>query len=122
MRSNRSTSALGMSDKISALEALGLKRALRSTATTLRWTHSGAQLADCLTKDAVQAKASWQLLCRKDYFWKLVYDPQFLNEKKRKQTGLNALDLFAEQSDSSASGDPLVDTKNMHILRLQMSR
>ena len=75
-----------------------------------------------MTKDAVQAKASWQLLCRRNYSWKLVYDPLFLSGKKRKQTGPNALDLFADKSDSSASGDPLVDTKNMLILRLQMSR
>ena len=118
------SSALGMSDRRSALEALGLKRALRSTATTLRWTHSGAQLADCLTKDTVQSKASWQLLCRRNYSWKLVYDPLFLSEKKRKQTGLNALDLFpqGEQSEDHALESDFLDTKNTNILRLQMSR
>ena len=46
------SSALGMKDR----EALALKRGLSSTSTDLRWVHSLAQLADCMTKDSEQGR------------------------------------------------------------------
>ncbi|CAK0907562.1 unnamed protein product [Prorocentrum cordatum] len=55
------SSALGMKDKRSALEALALKRGMAATATSLRWCHSGAQLSDCMTKNSEKARASYNL-------------------------------------------------------------
>ena len=53
----RSESAcLGLKDKRSGLEALSLKRSLVETRCGLRWTHSAAQLADCMTKGSEEAQ------------------------------------------------------------------
>ena len=38
-----------LEDKRSGLEALSLKRSLVETRCGLQWTHSAAQLADCMT-------------------------------------------------------------------------
>ena len=46
----RSESAcFGLKDKRSGLEALSLTRSLVETRCGLRWTHSAAQVADCMT-------------------------------------------------------------------------
>ena len=55
------SSALGMKDERSALEALALKRGMALPHTSLLWCHSGAQLADCMTKDSEKAHASLNL-------------------------------------------------------------
>ena len=44
------SSALGLSDKRSAIEAMALKISLSSTGTHLRRFHSEAQLTDVMTK------------------------------------------------------------------------
>ena len=57
----RSESAcLGLKDKRSGLEALSLKRSLVETRCGLRWTHSAAQLADCVTKGGEEAQKPLQ--------------------------------------------------------------
>ena len=59
----RSESAcLGLKDKRSGLEALSLKRSLEETQCGLRWTHSAAQLADCMTKGSEEAQKPFELL------------------------------------------------------------
>ena len=85
------SSALGMSDRRSALEALGLRQALRATCTDLRWVHSGAQLADVLTKDTKEAKRAWELLVKRGFWWKLTYDPRFVSYKNRQSQGVSSL-------------------------------
>ena len=56
----RSESAcLGLKDKRSGLEALSLKRSLVETRCGLRWTHSAAQLADCMTN--VAGNGDWYM-------------------------------------------------------------
>ena len=73
-----------MKEKRTGIEALAIKRSLSATGTSLRWCHSDAQFADCLTKGSEQAQKSMDLLKRRGYTWKLVYDPDFIAAKKRK--------------------------------------
>ncbi|CAK0860929.1 unnamed protein product, partial [Prorocentrum cordatum] len=97
------SSALGMKDKRSALEALALKRGMAATSTSLRWCHSGAQLSDCMTKNSEKARASYNLWLQRGT-WKLIYDANFISEKQRKQRGLQTLDqatYFAVDDDDA---------------------
>ena len=86
---------LGMKEKRTGIEALAIKRSLMATGTSLRWCHSGAQLADCPTKGMEQAQKSMELLKRRNYTWKLVYDPDFVAAKKRRKD----LDALADPND-----------------------
>ncbi|CAK0855319.1 unnamed protein product [Prorocentrum cordatum] len=97
------SSALGMKDKRSALEALALKRGMAATSTSLRWCHSGAQLSDCMTKNSEKARASYNLWQQRGT-WKLIYDANFISEKQRRQRGLQTLDqatYFAVDDDDA---------------------
>ena len=82
--SKSESSCLGMKEKRTGLEAMAVKRSLSATRTSLRWCHSDAQLADCLTKGSEQAQKSMDLLKKRNYTWKIVYDPDFIAAKKRK--------------------------------------
>ena len=74
----RSESAcLGLKDKRSGLEALSLKHSLVETRCGLRWTHSAAQLADCMTKGSEKAQKPFELLKRRGWKWRLENDPSF---------------------------------------------
>ncbi|CAK0841212.1 unnamed protein product [Prorocentrum cordatum] len=97
------SSALGMKDKRSALEALALKSGMAATSTSLRWCHSGAQLSDCMTKNSEKARASYNLWQQRGT-WKLIYDANFISEKQRRQRGLQTLDqatYFAVDDDDA---------------------
>ena len=68
----RSESAcLGLKDKRSGLDALSVKRSLVETRCGLRWTHSAAQLADCMTKGSEEAQKPFELLKRRGWKWRL---------------------------------------------------
>ena len=91
----RSESAcLGLKDKRSGLEALSLKRSLVETRCGLRWTHPAAQLADCMTKENEEAQQPFELLKRRAWKWRLVYDPSFTSARKRAQKGHDVLDYL----------------------------
>ena len=91
----RSESAcLGLKDKRSGLEASSLKRSLVETRCGLRWTHSAAQLADCMTKRSEEAQKPFELLKRRGWKWRLVYDPSFTSARKRAQKGHDVLDFL----------------------------
>ena len=91
----RSESAcLGLKDKRSGLEALSLKRSLVETRCGLRWTHSAAQLADCMTKGSEEAQKPFELLKRRGWKWRLVCDPSFTSARKRTQKGHDVLDYL----------------------------
>ena len=94
------SSCLGMRDKRSAIEALALKRSMASTESGLRWCHSAAQLADCLTKGAEKAREPMQLLIQRKYRWKLVYDENFTSAKNREKLGLHVLDPARQDSEN----------------------
>ena len=62
----RSESAcLVLKDKRSGLEALSLKRSLVETQCGIRWTHSAAQLEDCMTKGSEETQKTFELLKRR---------------------------------------------------------
>ena len=91
----RSESAcLGLKDKRSGLEALSLKRSLVETRCGLRWTHSAAQLADCMTNGSEEAQKPFELLKPRVWKWRLVYDPSFTSARKRAQKGHDVLDYL----------------------------
>ena len=83
---------LGLKVKRSGLEALLLKRSLVETQCGLRWTHSAAQLADCMTKGGEEAQKSFKLRNCRGWKWRLVYDPSFTSARKRAQKGHDVLD------------------------------
>ena len=91
----RSESAcLGLKDKRSGLEALSLKRSLVETRCELRWTHSAAQVAECMTKGSEEAQKPFELFKRRGWKWRLVYDPSFTSARKRAQKGHDVLDYL----------------------------
>ena len=80
------SSALGMKDKYSAIEALALKQSLTDNRTVLRWCHSEANVADALTKGSLPALEIFREFCHRGV-WKLVYDPSFTAARKLKKAG-----------------------------------
>ena len=85
------SSALGMSDKRAAIEALALKRALAATNTWIRWVHSEAQLADVLTKATGPGRELFLRFMRSGR-WRLVYDPTFTSARNRTKAGTGTLE------------------------------
>ena len=85
------SSALGMRDGRSALEALGLKRAMEATQMALRWCHSEAMLGDCMTKNSLKAIGLMEFFLKRTT-WKLVHDDQFVSARNRRKKGLQILD------------------------------
>ena len=93
-RARSESACLGLKDKRSGLEALSLKRSLVETRSGLRWTHSAAQLADCMTKEGEEAQKPFELLKRRGWKWRLVYDPSFTSARKRAQNGHDVVDYL----------------------------
>ena len=58
----------------------------------LAWTHSAAQLADCMTKESEKAQKPFEFLERRGWKWRLVYDLSFTSARKRAQKGHDVLD------------------------------
>eukprot|EP00969_Alexandrium_andersonii_P018921 826293-Alexandrium_andersonii.AAC.1 len=65
-----------MKDRRSAIEALALRRGMTATGSSLRWSHSGAQLADMMTKNTPKAREAYDLYLKRGT-WKLIYDEAF---------------------------------------------
>lgn len=99
-----SSSCLGLEDKKSGLEALAIKQSLINLKTSLRWCHSFAQLADCMTKDDSKSRESFELFQKRRYRWKLITDPTVTAPKKRVKLGLDVLDCVpTEEADPEVS-------------------
>ena len=79
------SSCLTLKDKRSGLVALALKRSLVETRSGILWTHSAAHLAMCMTEGSDEAQKRFELLERKNWRWRLVYDPYFSSAHKRVQ-------------------------------------
>ena len=101
---------------------------MQATGCILRWTHSDAQLADCLTKDADKARASYELLEQCGFTWRLVYDPKFTASRRRLKQGVTALDdmpdVPSDKEDDEKTDSTLIDpglseatSKNPEILQ-----
>lgn len=73
-----------------AIEALALKRSLAASNTVLRWVHSLAQLADCMTKDSEVGRQMF-LKYLATGRWKLIYDPKFMSARRRAVLGFDIL-------------------------------
>ena len=76
------TQGLGLQEKQSALELLGVKEQIQRDGTDLRWVHSQAQLADGLTKVGARPVIEKFL---EEQLWACKYDPAFESAKKRSQ-------------------------------------
>jgi len=103
------STCLGMKDKKSGLEALAVKQSLENLGTALRWCHSFAQLADCMTKNDSKSRESFELFQGRGYTWKLVNDPSFTAAKKRTKLGLDVLDYVPvneEDTEMTVPADP----------------
>lgn len=89
-KGEQSTSGLGLREKYSALEIMSVLQRLRLCQTQTRWVHSGAQLADALTKRLVTSSLQRVLTTNK---WTLVEDPSFTSSKKLKRQNLGDFQL-----------------------------
>ena len=95
-----SSSCLGLKDTKNGLEALAIKQSLVNLKTSLRWCHSFAQLADCMTKDDSKSRESFEPFQKRRYRWKLITDPTFTAAKKRAKLELDVLDYIpTEEAD-----------------------
>ena len=72
--SRSESSALGLSDKCSALEAVALKISLSPTKTQLHWVHSEAQLADVMTESSGPDRNIFEEVMRR-HRWRIVFQP-----------------------------------------------
>jgi hypothetical protein len=96
---NSETSALGLREKRTGIELLGLRENLERNGTKLRWVNSGAMLADAMTKGRMRHLMENFLRNPK---WKLVEDPEFESFKKRVNKGNDAFD----KKDDEATAAP----------------
>ena len=78
------SSAGGLREKYTALEALSLVERIRLAATEVRWVHSDAQVADGMTKPNPSGSLYAFLQLGK---WRLIYDPTFTAAKKLRKQG-----------------------------------
>jgi len=77
------SSAGGLADLRSAVEAAAIKQEAAWTDTVVRWCHSEAMPADALTKISEVALQVGLDFTTRGY-WRLVQDPDFVSAKKRK--------------------------------------
>ena len=91
--SRSESTALGLADRRSALEAYALKENMAHTFTSLRWVHSFAQLADMLTKHSAESRAAYLEFVKRRCYWRLVHDSRFISAKRRMKAGLDILDV-----------------------------
>ena len=77
------SSAGGLADLRSAVEAAAIKQEAAWTDTVIRWCHSEAMPADALTKISEVALQVGLDFTTRGY-WRLVQDPDFVSAKKRK--------------------------------------
>ena len=59
--------------------------------TVIRWVHSGAMLADCLTKAGYPARGTFDLFMTNKQRWKIVHDEKFESQRRRTKKGLTTL-------------------------------
>ena len=78
------SSAGGLADKRSAIEAKGIQQEASQTGTIIRWCHSEAMPADSLTKISEASIAVGLDFITRGY-WRLVHDPDFVSAKIRKK-------------------------------------
>ena len=83
------------------IETLCLKESMTSASTQIRWVNGDSQLANSLTKESEPHQLAEFM--RRQGRWRIVYDPSLLSGRKRKQLGLQSLDV-QKQSESEKPG------------------
>ena len=86
---NSSSTALGLTDKRSGIDLVGLKHSVEEHDTDLRRCHSDIQLADGMTKKKMSCRI---LLFLRNPRWKLFLDTTCTSSKKRAQMEVHPLD------------------------------
>ena len=85
------SSALGLTDKHMAIEAIACRQDIQDGGALVRWVHSEANPADGFTK--IDAKSLEPLMAViMTGMWKLVHDPEFISSRKRKEAGTGVLE------------------------------
>ena len=72
--SRSESSALGLSDKCSALESMALKISISSTKIQLHWVHSEALRADVMTDGSGPDRNIFEEVMRRDR-WRIIFQP-----------------------------------------------
>ncbi|CAE7382440.1 unnamed protein product [Symbiodinium sp. KB8] len=93
-RLNRTVLTFKGAEKRANIESLCLKESMSSTNLKLRWVNGDSQLANSLTKET-ELHQLFEYHRRKGQ-WRIVYDPELVSGRKRKQMGVDRLDLVAE--------------------------
>ena len=89
-RVNQTVLTLKGAEKKTDIATLCLKESMNSTGLRVRWVNGDSQLANSLTKDN-ELHQYFEFL-RRDGQWRIVYDPELLSGRKRKQLGLGPLE------------------------------
>ena len=76
-------------EKRADIASLCLKESMQSTHLHVRWVNGDSQLANSLTKEN-ELHQYFEFL-RREGQWRIVYDPELLSGRKRKQLGLGSL-------------------------------
>ena len=85
------SSALGLTDKHMAIEAIACRQDIQDGRASVRWIHSEANPADGFTKiDAKSLEPLMAVIITGK--WNLVHDPEFISSRKRKEAGKGILD------------------------------
>ena len=93
---NSETTALGLKEKRSGIELLGLRENMELNGVVLKWVNSDAMLANGMTKKSGAHQVSEYLRTGR---WKVVYDEAFTSAKKRKAVGKKPMDAMVGAAD-----------------------
>ena len=72
-----------MAEKRSGIEVLALRQRITQSQTTVRWTHSHAEVADGMTQCDNNAMRRLLQFIQAPW-WRIVEDPEFESARKRK--------------------------------------
>ena len=89
-RLNQTVLTLKGAEKRIDIETLCLKESMFATSLKIGWVNGDSQLANSLTKEA-ELHQLFEFF-RRNGQWRIVYDPELLSGRKRKQIGLGSLD------------------------------
>ena len=98
-RLNQTVLTLRGAETRSDIETLCLKESMLSTGVQVRWLNGDPQLAISLTKETEPHQLCEYL--RRHGTWRIVFDPQLLSGRKRKQLGLDRLECAKEPEPQS---------------------
>ena len=87
-------------EKRTDIETLCLKESTSSTDLVVRWVNGDSQLANSLTKENELHQIHEFL--RRGGQWRIVFDPNLLSGRKRRQLGIDTLENIVPASESDA--------------------